>query len=164
MREVRTFLKIATILGLLLPFQNCGKPFQTAKVDATTSSSQCQAQLKASAPSLNLKASEFNCADFNYYGCERRIFRPEVPNLWESIKECLPGGLICVDVEVRQYHTAGAGSDKVSYIEGGEFNREEVQCFHRGLYNGISLFVGSAATLEESLALAMAACEQAVGI
>lgn len=167
MARGRTSLKFITIAGLMLPFQNCGQPFQVAKSTSTTSTSQCKAQIKASASSLKLNPSEFNCADFNSYGCERRIFRPDIANLWESLKECLPGGLVCVDVEVRQFSTAEVprdSSDPASFIEGGEYNREEVQCRHRGIYKGISLFVGTASSLEESLALAMAACEEAIGI
>jgi hypothetical protein len=164
MRFGRVVFKLFLLTGLLVPFQNCGKPFKSAEL-ASATSSQCQAKLRESAPSLQLNSRDFNCGDFNSYGCERRIFRPHTSSLSESIKECLPGGETCVDVEVRQFDTSGlitSSPPGPTFYEGGEYNREEVQCYHRGLYEGVSLFVGSADSLEESLALAMAACERAV--
>src|SRR6478752_6900123 len=94
--------------GLIVFFQNCGKGFQAAPNNDLTS--QCQAKIRASAPSLKLSASELNCADFNSYSCERRIFSPDLPELSESIKECMPGNQVCVDVEVHQFNTAGLRS------------------------------------------------------
>ncbi|MGZ3723244.1 MAG: hypothetical protein ACXVA9_09955, partial [Bdellovibrionales bacterium] len=73
----------------------------------------------------------------------------------------------CVDVDIRQFSTAGAMSqgagDSASFAPGGDYNHEEIHCYHRMVYRGISLFEGAADSLEESLAKAMAACEQAVG-
>lgn len=152
--------------GMVISFQNCGKHFQPAE-SSQSLSSQCNAKLLSDAASLKLSPSELNCGDFNAYACERRIFSPDAVDISESIKECLPGDRICVDVDVRQFNTAGARSSSpdnaLSFAPGGEFNHEEIHCYHRMVYRGMSLFEGAADSLEESLAKAMAACEQAVG-
>ncbi len=151
--------------GLMVSFQNCGKGFQTKVTDSL--SAQCQAKIKESAPSFKLSAEELNCSDFNQYSCERRIFSPDVSDISHSLKECLPGDQICVDVDVREFNTSSArklaGVSPESLQPGGEFNREEVHCYHRMVYRGVSLFEGSGETIEESLAHSMAACEQAQG-
>lgn len=153
-------------LGLIVSFQNCGKAFKPASTDGL--SAQCHANIKASAPANKLTSGELHCGDFNLYACERRIFKPDIQDMSHSLKECLPGDSICVDVDVRQYNTSAgrkaSGVTDASYAEGGEFNREEVRCYHRMSYRGVALFEGEAATLEESLAKAMAACEQVASL
>ena len=151
-------------IGLVVSFQNCGKGFQ-AKV-TNSLSAQCMAKIKKDAASFKLSSADLNCSDFNNYVCERRIFAPEITDLSHSLKECLPGDQICVDVDVREFNTSPArklaGVNPESFLPGGEYNREEVHCFHRMVYRGVSLFEGSGDSLEESLAHSMSACEQAL--
>lgn len=123
--------------------------------------------MREEAASYKLSAKELACGDFNAYACERRIFSPEVSDLTESIKECVGSGNICVDVDVRQYNTATARNqnytDASSFLPGGDYNHEEVRCHHKMVYRGTVIFEGASDSLEDSLARAMAACEQAVG-
>jgi hypothetical protein len=151
-------------LGMVVSFQNCGKGFQPVSADAF-SSAQCSAKMRAEASTLHLSPSELNCADFNAYACERRIFSPDTVDLSETVKECVPNSQICVDVDVRQFNTtpARAAASADQFQPGGDYNHEEVHCYHRMVYHGLSLFDASADSLEASLAKAMAACEQAVG-
>jgi hypothetical protein len=157
---------ILLALGMVFSFQNCGKGFQPAN-ESVFNSAQCSAKIRAEAPSYKLSPSDLNCGDFNQYACERRIFSPDVTDLSESVKECVGSGDTCVDVDVRQFNTTPARTSGVtndaSFAPGGDYNHEEVNCYHRMVYRGTSLFEGSAASLEESLAKAMSACEQAVG-
>jgi hypothetical protein len=166
---VKSRQKITWILfafGMIVSFQNCGKGFKSS-TESVFSSAQCNAKVRSEAPSYKLSASELNCGDFNQYACERRIFNPDSPDLTESVKECVGGGDTCVDVDIRQFNTSAARAsgvtDAASFAPGGDYNHEEVNCYHRMVYRGISLFEGSADSLEESLSKAMAACEQAVG-
>jgi len=151
-------------LGMVVSFQNCGKGFQPTAADSF-SSAQCSAKMRAEASTLHLSASELNCGDFNAYACERRIFSPDTVDLSEAVKECVPNSQICVDVDVRQFNTTPARStaSDAQFQPGGDYNHEEIHCYHKMVYRGISLFDGSADSLEASLAKAMAACEQAVG-
>jgi len=150
--------------SLIVPFQNCSKGFKTAS-DLSSQSAQCNAKVRAEAPSYKLRAAELNCGDFNAYACERRIFSPDTVDLSETNKECVPGTDVCVDVDVRRFNTQPARSPMTEpgFVPGGDYNHEEIHCYHRMVYQGISLFEGSADSLEESLSKAMSACEQAVG-
>src|SRR5690349_11843042 len=60
---------------LIFSFQNCSKGFKAAQ-NSSASSAQCMGKIRAETNSLNLNSSELNCADFNSYACERRIFSP----------------------------------------------------------------------------------------
>jgi hypothetical protein len=157
----RRALLVLALVGVLSPFQNCAK-FKAKEGDLF--SAQCQAKLRAEAPSLHLTAADLGCGDFNNYACERRIFSPDVANMVHQLKQCVGSGDICVDVEIRQFNTYGAaGATGADYAPGGTYNHEEDSCYHKMIYQGVSLFQGAGDSLEESLAKAMAACEQAVG-
>jgi len=160
----RKFLWILIVTGLMVSFQNCGRGFRS--LESSSNSAQCLAKLRADAPSLNFSATDLNCADFNAYACERRIFSPDAVDMTESLKECTSDNQICVDVEVRQFNTSAAantgGLPDGAFAAGGEFNHEEIHCYHRMIYHGTSLFEGSGDSLDASLAAAMAACEKAV--
>jgi len=149
--------------GILVSFQNCGKGFKATGSDSL--SAQCQANIKATAPSFKLSAGQLNCSDFNNYICERRVFSPDVSDLAHALKECLPGDQICVDVDVREFNTSSARklpeSTSEDFQPGGQFNHEEVKCMHRMVYRGVSLFEGNSDSIEEALAQAMKGCEQA---
>jgi hypothetical protein len=150
--------------GLIVSFQNCGsKGFQSQQMSSELSA-QCQAAIKKAAPDFSISPSELNCGDFNRYACERRIFSPDLADMTHSLKECLPGDRICVDVDVRQFNTSGArragSQDESEFAPGGEYNRQEVNCYHRMVYRGVTLFEGHADSMEEALAQAMAACER----
>jgi hypothetical protein len=165
-KSQKQFMWMILAAGMIFSFQNCGKGFHPAISESMSSSAKCTAKMRSEAAAFKLSPSELNCGDFNAYACERRIFGPDVPDLAESIKECLPGGRICIDVDVRQFNTAKARAsgvvDAASFAPGGDYNHEEIHCYHRMVYRGISLFEGTADSIEESLAKAMAACEQAV--
>jgi len=149
------------LLCLLIPFQNCGKEMKAASYK-DASSLQCKAQLKAEALA-NFDAGSFDCGNFNHYACERRIFSPTVDDLSHQLTECLPGGENCVDVEVHQFSTANlTGSEDPAFFEpGGSYNREEVRCHHRFLYEDTAIFEGEGDSLEEALSAAMKACDRA---
>jgi|GEM_PF-4692808 len=149
---------------MLLAFQNCGKSFEPAGLDKTASS-QCKAKMKSDALKMKWTNADFRCDDFSSYSCERRIFSPDLDTMTHSLKECLPGDTICVDVDVRQFNTSvarGPSSNLADFQPGGSYNHEEVRCYHRWLYNGMAIFEGDRATLEESLSDAMSACEKAL--
>lgn len=147
---------------MIVSFQNCGRGFKSQEISSV--SAQCREAVKAAAPSYKLTREELNCGDFNNYGCERRIFSPDLADMSHSLKECLPGDTICVDVDVRQFNTSAARRaepiDEAAFAPGGEYNRQEVTCYHRMVYRGVSLFEGHADSLEASLAQAMSACEK----
>ena len=130
---------------------------------SSQASAQCKAELKAEA----LKGTSpyvYHCDNFNNYRCERRVFSPNVATLSHSLKECLPGGDNCVDVEVNQFSTASAlaaQEDAALFAAGGSYNREEVRCHHRYFYQGVAVFEGEGDSLEAALAGAMKACERA---
>lgn len=151
-------------LFLLIPFQNCGGQMKPATYSDTSSSSlQCKAQVKAEAVAAFDPAS-FECGNFNHYSCERRIFSPDVADMVHQLKECLVGGENCVDVEVRQFSTAAAkasGEDPSQFLPGGDYNREEVRCHHMFFYQDVAVFEGEGDSLEQALAQAMKACDQA---
>ena len=109
--------------------------------------------------------ADFRCDDFASYACERRIFNPDIETMTHSLKECLPGNRICVDVDVRQFNTSvarGPNSSPADFAPGGSYNNEEVRCYHRWFYNGMAIFEGDRPSLEESLSVAMAQCEKAL--
>ena len=81
-----------------------------------------------------------------------------------SLKECVPGGTICVDVDIRQFNTSaalGPESRAADFEPGGSYNHEEVKCAHRWRQNGMAVFTGDRESLEEALSEAMDACERA---
>lgn len=146
---------------MLCSFQNCGKGFESARLDKS-SSAQCKAALKVEALEQKWTAKDFRCDDFASYECERRIFSPDLQTMSHSLKECLPGDQICVDVNIFQFDTSAArtpASDTADFSQGGSYNHEEIRCRHRWLYKGASVFEGDRSSLEESLSVAMSACE-----
>jgi hypothetical protein len=150
------------LLCLLIPFQNCGKQMKAATYSEGSSSAQCKAVLKAEALA-SFDAGSFECGNFNHYACDRRIFSPNVDDLSHQLKECVSGGQECVDVEVRQFSTAGLKSseDPALFAPGEAYNREEIRCHHRFFYEDVALFEGEGESLEEALAAAMKACDRA---
>ncbi len=152
----------STAIVLVFSFQNCGPGFKPSPNRVL--SSLCSAKVKAAAKAEKFSAAQLNCAEFNNYSCERRIFSPNTSDLSHSLKECILGDSICVDVVVRQFNTEGARTSATpeSYLPGGEFNREDIHCFHRMQDRGVALFEGRADSLESSLSVAMASCEDAV--
>jgi hypothetical protein len=152
---------LGALSGLMVfSFQNCGQKYEALH---TLSSQQCRAQTKAEALAEKIPARELGCGDFNNYVCERRVFSPDLATLSHSLKECLPGDLICVDVEVRQFNTtvAKASARPEQFEPGGDYNHEEIHCYHRMLYKGVALFEEPGDSLAEALARTMAACEAA---
>lgn len=148
-----------------LAFQNCGGGFESAGILNKSSSAQCKAKMKSEAQKLKWTNADFRCDDFSAYSCERRVFSPDVETMSHSLKECLPGDTICVDVEIRQFNTSVArnpAANPADFQPGGSYNHEEVNCYHRFFHNGLALFTGDKPTLEESLSDAMSACEKAL--
>lgn len=142
--------------GLLFPFQNCSQGFRTA-APTDLSSAQCTAKMRADAATLNL---DVNCDEVKDYACERRVFSPEVESRAETLSDCSRGA--CIRVAARFFNTAGAGDSQESYAPGGEYNHEEIHCYHRQTHRGLTLFEGEGDSIESSLAKAMAACKHAV--
>lgn len=130
---------------------------------ASMASAQCKAKLVNEAKA-ELKAfpQGVNCADFNQYSCERRIFSPSVAEMTHSLKECVYGGSFCVDVEVRQFNTSAARASALAedFQPGGDYNREEIRCSHKYVYRGLRVFQGDGESLEEALAQALRLCER----
>lgn len=151
----------ALALLVLLPFQNCSSDLTAAKSQAA--SQQCKAQLKADAIAAR-GSGVFHCSEFNSYQCERRIFSPTLENMVHNLTECLGGGDICVDVEVRQINTSAARKyePEESFAAGAEYNREEFRCHHRYIFKGLAVFEGQGESMEEALAMAMRSCEEAM--
>ena len=126
-------------------------------------SAQCKAKLINEAKAeLTAFPQGVNCADFNQYSCERRIFSPSVSDMTHSLKECLSQGSACVDVEVRQFNTASAAASGApeDFLPGGDYNREEIRCSHKYVYRGLRVFQGEGDSLEEALAEALKYCER----
>lgn len=145
-------------------FQNCGKGFQAAVPMSYSSSAQCVAKLRSGEVELNLASVDLRCNDAQSYVCERRVFRPGLPNETRVEQWCDSSHGQCVDVTVRQFDSNAArtaGGDESGFVDGGEFNREEVKCNHVHLHNGISPFEGEGADIKSSLAGARAACNAA---
>lgn len=159
--RLRPLSLAALALMVLLPFQNCSSDLSSAKSQAA--SQQCKAQLKSEAIAARGTQS-FRCSDLAGYQCERRIFTPTLENMVHNLTECLGGGEICVDVEVRQINTAAARNyePEQSFAPGGDYNREEFRCHHRYTYKGLAVFEGQGESMEEALALAIRSCEEAV--
>lgn len=138
----------------------------SARGSASQSSSACRAQLKSEGLDFLSKASfTIDCANFNDYQCERRIFSPQLESMSHSLKECLGSGDVCVDVDVRQFNTAAAqasGEPSQMFEPGGDYNREEVRCAHRFAYQGVLVFDGEDDNLESAMAHAISACERGV--
>lgn len=155
---------LALLAGVLatfvvFAFQNCGKGYGAK--DALSSTKQCQAKAKAEAAQSTLSATQLRCSDFNSYQCEQRVFSPDVEDMIHSLKECIAGTEICVDLEVRQFNTSGAkaGATPEQMQAGGDYNHDEIRCFHRHTVLGFVVFEGEGDSLEVALAKAMAACE-----
>ncbi len=148
---------------MLCSFQNCGQGFESAHLDKT-SSLQCKISLKAEALAQKWTSKDFRCDDFESYECERRIFSPNLETMNHSLKECLPGGSICVDVNVFEFNTSAARSpaNEDEFQVGGSYNHEEIRCRHRWQFKGATVFEASRPSLEESLSATMAACESAM--
>lgn len=164
-KVVWNFLIAVLTVGVLLPFQNCGKAYKSAAfdLDSISSSSQCRAAAQAEAlQKLQVTRVSLDCADFNQYMCERRVFAPGIQNLSHSLKECTVDGSVCVDVDVFEYNTtvARSGAASASYAPGGEYNRQEVRCRHRFSYKGVAVFESEGDSLEQALAGALSACEK----
>lgn len=162
---ISRFLYVVLAVGILLPFQNCGKGFQSTNVDleSLSSSSQCRVAVKSEAlQKLEVTRVALNCSDFNQYSCERRVFKPGIQNLSHSLKECTADGSVCVDVDVFEYNTdvARAGASSDSFAPGAEYNRQDVHCRHKFSYKGVAVFEGEGDSLEQALAGALAACEK----
>lgn len=129
---------------------------------SANASSQCKAQFKAEALAAKI-APSFNCGDFNNYACERRVFSPDVESMVHLLKECVSGGEICVDVEVREISTAAAKlfEPPEMFVPHATYNREEVRCRHKYTYKNSAIFEGEGDSMELALAEAMHSCEQA---
>lgn len=163
--NIRAGRVISVILfstGVALAFQNCATQKDHLNL-SSSSSAQCRTQLKAKVMAEKRPATELKCGDFNNYSCERRLFSPDVDNLQHSIRECSVGGTACVDMDVRQFNTSGLreGAPREAFLPGGDYNHEEVHCYHHYLLKGLAVFEGSADNLEQALAQAMSTCENA---
>ena len=145
---------MAGILTTLIVFffQNCGT-MSVAPVGVEATSSN---HLKAS-------SAQLRCSDFNSYFCEEQIFSPDVLDMTHSLRECIRGEEICVDVEVQQHNTSSArtlaGVSEAQFQPGGEFNREETRCFHRLNGKAPIAVQGKGDSLAAALAKAIASCE-----
>lgn len=164
MGKARVLFIYAVLSLLLFPFQNCGTGFKSAQLEQN-SDLQCKAARKAEALRKSWPAAELGCGNFGNYECERRIFSPDIATMSHQLKECLPGGETCVDVNVFQFNTQAArnsSEDPNDFKPGGSYNHEEIRCQHRFTYRGTRVFEAQRDSLEESLAAVMKACEQAI--
>ena len=125
--KARTLLIAAVLLGALAPFQNCGHQ-----------PSMPEGMRRPSAENSTQKSKKADCGDFNSYTCIRHVHAPGVENMIHYLKECLPSGRTCVDVEVRQMRSTQAMPDLY--------------------YCRLESFEGNAETLEEALGLVMQSC------
>jgi hypothetical protein len=141
-------------------FQNCGAKYQP-NASLSSNSTQCLAKAKAEALAQKIPAGQLGCDDFNNYSCERRIFSPDLATLSHSLMECIPGSDICVNVEIHQFNTLAAkvGSTPEQFEPGGDYNHEEIHCYHHLLVRGVALFDKSGESLAEALANTMKSCE-----
>lgn len=116
---------------------------------------------------MSWSEADLGCGNLAHYECERRIFSPDLATMSHQLKECLPGGQTCVDVSVFQFNTQEARNSNPNpkeFLPGGSYNHEEIRCQHRFVYRSTRIFEAEAETLEESLANAMKACEQATQV
>ena len=163
MGKIRAVLVFAGVTILLLPFQNCGKGFDSTSFDSKNEP-LCKAARKAEALQLSWSEKSLGCGDLTNYECERRIFSPDLATMSHQLKECLPGGETCVDVLVFQFNTSEAlraNPDPKEFLVGGSYNHEEIRCQHRLIYRGTRIFEAEGPSLEEALAKVIKACEQA---
>lgn len=148
-----------SVATLLMAFQNCS---DFGAMSAATNSALCRAKVQ---PKPSFKATDLHCGDMGSYQCERRVFSPTaLQNLSHSLIECVGSGSLCVEVEVREFNTEAArsGAGEGAFLPGGEYNREEIRCHHRGAQDGeLAVLTGEGDSLDEALAHVMSACEQA---
>jgi hypothetical protein len=154
-------LLIPLTLVTLFGFSNCGS-YEPSLVSLKDLSSQtCVAQTK-----LEIAAdfSSSLCDDVSNFACERRIFRPGAISTQSTETECFSIGRksdVCVQVAKNSYDTEAArdGADPKEFEEGGEFNREEIQCWNTKVQRqSIALIQADANSLSQALNLSIERC------
>lgn len=140
-------------------FSNCGK-FEVADGQAQVSS-QCLAKLRNDNSIIPTAAV---CEDMTSFECERREFRPGAIGGPSTNIECVlirPGAEVCVAVRVFRFDTeaARAGADSSAFDEGGEYNRDEVQCVNTKIKRqNMTVIQASDSTVESALKAVVDKC------
>jgi hypothetical protein len=154
-------LLIPATLVILFGFSNCGS-YEPSLTSLTELSAQtCTAQARAK---ISADFSSSVCDDISNFECERRVFRPGIVSGQSEKIECFSIGRksdVCVSVTTNSFDTEGAraSSDPKEFEEGGEFNREEIQCWNTKVQKqSIALIQAEASSLSEALDLALDEC------
>ena len=153
---------ITSILILTLAYTNCGEFKSSPSKAVKVLSSTCVAKLRAATTPLAFAGSI--CADAANYECERRIFAPGRTNEAGEEKHCLSSAPeSCVSVRVNVFDTSGAreGADPGAYQPGGEYNREEIQCWNKILVSSqVSVIHSAGDSVAGALESAMGKCRE----
>lgn len=160
MQRKLLFLSIPALI-IAFAFSNCG---QLEALDSLTSASiqTCTAKLRSKV-AVDFPATL--CEDVSTFECERRVFKPGVEDGKSKSVECFAAGRkadVCVNVTEIRYNTepARTGADAKDFDLGGEYNREEVQCWNsRVQKQNVSVIHADADSLSEALLGAIDDCQ-----
>ena len=165
MKYQQIALMILSVFVLTFGFSNCGK-FEVADGQAQVSS-QCLAKLRND---NSIIPSASACEDMTSFECERREFRPGVGGEPSTDFECVsirPGSEVCVAVHVFRFNTEAArsGAEPSAFEEGGEYNRDEVQCVNTKIKRqNMTVIQASDSTVESALKAVVDKCRDGAEI
>lgn len=158
-RKFAVFFIPATFI-IAFGFSNCGK-YEVLDSVANLSSQTCTAKMRAK---MVVDFPEALCEDISNFECERRVFRPGIEPGQSKEVECFSIGRksdVCVTVAENRFDTEAAreGSEPSDFEVGGEYNREETQCWNKRVQkNLISVIQSEAETVTAALSSAIEHC------
>jgi hypothetical protein len=156
------YLLIVVLPILLLGYTNCGQ-FKSVAELASGLSSSCVAKIRETA---KVSFASTVCEDMSAFKCDRRVFKPDANAETKTQRECVKndsGEEACVDVTTYSFDTEGArdGASPGAFDQGGEYNREEVQCMNSMvLRQNISVVAADASSLQDALSKAVVQCHE----
>lgn len=157
----RILFFICLAIPLNLAFVNCNK-FEVMDSVANASLQTCVAKTREK---ITAVVPLSLCEDFSSFECERRVFRPGLQSGQSREVECVSiegKSEICVSVLENRFDTEAAreGAEITAFIEGGDYNREEIQCWNTKIQKAsISLIQAEAPTLSAALSSAISRCQ-----
>lgn len=145
--------------ALLFAYTNCGQ-FKSIGELTSYASQACIQSLRSTAK-VSFAASI--CEDDGAFACDRRVFRPGVGSDVTHKMECvkLDGRESCVSVTTHNFDTEAArdGAAPGAFEEGGDYNRDEVQCINtKVIAHAVAVIEADTSDLATSLSSAREKC------
>lgn len=157
MKYARAVLAITTFAVLIFCFENCSQ-FEMSTQAIKNFSSSCMAKARAQTKTFIAPAL---CDDLANYSCERRIFRPGIAASDTTKLEC-DANDVCVRTRTLSFDTsvARSGASAEQFADGGDYNREDIECIHDAKTNDISLIQATGESVFSALALTIEKCRE----